>query len=119
MKLSDYFLHPLRLPQNAEGPFYTIGGRDRDGVWCGNCLECGLPEDAAPGLLAPLNGWNPGTHFVRQPKNEAEIEQACRAIEVCCVDALRYGGRDPKIIQRLGGNCCDFAESGGSFGSET
>lgn len=108
MRSSDYFRHPLRLPQNAEGPFYTLGARDRDGVWCGECLLCGTPEDAAPGLLAPLDGWNPGTHFVRQPQNEPEIEQACRAIEVCCVDALRYGGRDPKIIQRLSGKCCDY-----------
>ncbi len=41
---------------------------------------------------------------------EEEIESACCAIEVCCVDALRYGGTDKNIIERLGNDPahCDY-----------
>jgi hypothetical protein len=62
----------------------------------------GAPEDQAPDLLAPLEGDNFDTYFIKQPTTPDEIERACRAIECCCVDALRYGGTDPAIIRRLG-----------------
>ena len=39
---------------------------------------------------------------MRQPQSPDEVERACRAVEVCCVSALRYGGNDPAIIRRLG-----------------
>ncbi|WP_162042722.1 hypothetical protein [Undibacterium sp. YM2] len=53
---------------------------------------------------------NLDTYFLQQPQSAEEIEQACSAIEVCCVDALRYGGKDPKILMRLKmTNCCDHA----------
>lgn len=88
-----------RFAKNVPGPFYTTG----------DCLACGIPEAMAPALLAALNDDNSDTYFLRQPATPEEVEQACRAIEVCCTDALRYGGRDPKIIMRLGNNagCCD------------
>ena len=102
-----YFNHPERFPKNAPGPFYTLGDIDSEGSWCGRCLSCNVPEEEAPTLLAPLTETNSDTYFVRQPETDEEVEQACCAIEVCCVDALRYGGRDPKIIARLSktGNC--------------
>jgi uncharacterized protein (TIGR02996 family) len=81
-----------RCPLNVPGPFYT----------CGQCLACAAPEYEAPDLLAPLEGDNNTTYFVRQPRTPEEIERACRAIEVCCVADLRYGGTDPAIIARLG-----------------
>jgi len=88
-----------RLKKNVPGPFYTTG----------ECLSCGAPEDMAPDLLAQLDDENYETYFVKQPTTPEEIERACRAIEVCCVDALRYSGNDPSIIERLGNNpnCCD------------
>jgi hypothetical protein len=88
-----------RFAKNVPGPFYTTG----------DCLACGIPEVMAPALLAALDEDNSDTYFLRQPATPEEVEQACRAIEVCCTDALRYGGRDPKIIMRLGNNanCCD------------
>lgn len=81
-----------RFEKNAPGPFYTTG----------ECLACGAPEIEAPGLLAPLEGENYDTWFVRQPSTPEEVEQACRAMEVCCTSALRYGGHDRAIILRLG-----------------
>jgi uncharacterized protein (TIGR02996 family) len=42
------------------------------------------------------------TCFVRQPQTAREIERACRAVEVCCVADVRYGGTDPRALSRLG-----------------
>src|SRR4051794_16449455 len=102
----DYFHHPLRFPGNAEGPFYTTGYQCRATnapwsrlEWCGDCLACEAPEHEAPELLAPLNDRNYDTYFVRQPGCADEIEHACRALEVCCVAALRYGGKNRAIIE--------------------
>jgi len=104
---NDHFQHRDRFPKNAPGAFYTLGHLNHEGTWCGRCLSCNCPEEEAPTLLAPLTETNSDTYFVRQPETEAEIEQACCAIEVCCVDALRYGGQDPRILARLKrtGNC--------------
>ena len=103
---TGYFHHPRRFPKNADGPFYTTGYRETEGpeaerVWRGNCLQCEAPEAEAPELLAPLNDENLDTYFIRQPATQEEISKACRALRVCCVSALRYGGRDPAIIVEL------------------
>ena len=95
-----------RCPLNVAGPFYTSG----------DCLACHLPEDVAPDLLAPLTNENHVTHFVKQPQTPDEIERACKAIEVCCVADLRYGGTDISIIERLKGNNCDHAIRKGLLG---
>ena len=94
-----------RFWKNAPGPFYTNG----------TCLACEAPETEAPDLLAPLTGDNSDTYFVRQPETPEEVERACRALEVCCVVALRYGGTDPEIIRRLGNDpeYCDHLLPGG------
>ena len=94
-----------RFPKNAPGPWYTTGG----------CTACGAPEDEAPDLLAPLSDDNYDTYFVKQPRTPAEVERACRAAEVCCTSALRYGGTDPAIIRRLGNDpeFCDHLLPGG------
>jgi hypothetical protein len=92
--------HPHRLEKNAPGDWYTTG----------ECLWCGAPELEAPELLHPLTDDDLETYFVRQPATPAEIERACRAASVCCVTSIRYGGRDPELISRLGntGEYCDF-----------
>jgi hypothetical protein len=82
----------VRFEKNVAGDFYTTG----------ECLACDAPENEARDLLAPLEDDNFDTYFIKQPKTAEEIERACRAIEVCCVEALRYGGTNPKIIHRLG-----------------
>ena len=81
-----------RFEKNVPGDFYTTG----------DCLACYAPEEEAPDLLAELTSEQADTYFVKQPEMPEEIERACRAIEVCCTAALRYGGKDPKIIKRLG-----------------
>lgn len=103
------FLHPRRFPKNAAGPFYTTGSESKEG-WGDDCLECQAPEVEAPDLLAPHSEDNFDTYFVRQPQTKEEIKRACNAIGVCCVAALRYGGRDPEIIRALGNNPehCDY-----------
>lgn len=94
-----------RFDKNAPGDFYTTG----------DCAACGAPEDAAPNLLAPLDDDNYYTYFVRQPQTSDEVERACRAVEVCCLSALRYGGTDPAVIRRLGNRAefCDRVLPGG------
>ena len=94
------FAHPRRHPLNVPGPFYT----------CGGCLACEAPEVEAPELLAPLRDGNYITHFVRQPRTTPELDAARRAILVCCVNDLRYGGTDPRVIAMLGNHpdTCDY-----------
>jgi hypothetical protein len=89
-----------RFEKNVAGKFYTTG----------NCMACDAPENEARDLLAPLTNKNGHTYFVKQPKTPEEIERACKAILVCCVADLRYGGKDPEIIRRLGNSreYCDF-----------
>ncbi len=94
-----------RLALNAPGSFYTTG----------DCMACGAPEAEAPELLAPLEADNFQTYFLRQPQTPEEVEHACSAIQVCCVEALRYGGTDASIIRRLGNRrqYCDHLLPGG------
>jgi len=101
--MTQYTRHRFR--KNVPGPFYTTG----------DCLACDAPEHEAPDLLAPLIGCNYDTFFVRQPSTPDEVERACRALDVCCVAALRYGGSDPNIIRRLGNEpvYCDRLLPGG------
>ena len=101
--MNEYTSHRFR--KNVRGPFYTTG----------DCLACDAPEQEARDLLAPLIGCNLDTYFVRQPSTPDEVERACRALEVCCVAALRYGGADPNIIRRLGNDpeYCDRLLPGG------
>ena len=96
---------PRRFEKNAPGDFYTTGA----------CMWCGAPEQEAPDLLASLDGVNTDTYFVRQPATPEEVECACRAAEVCCAGAIRYGGADPAIIRRLGNDpeYCDRVLPGG------
>jgi hypothetical protein len=106
----DYYIHPRRFPKNVDGPFYTLGDQLKDGSWCGDCISCGTPEIEAPTLLAPLTEENGDTYFTRQPETEEEIDMACNAIKSCCVNALRYGGNDPKILAKLKNKDCDNTE---------
>jgi hypothetical protein len=84
-------------PLNAPGPFYSVDE---------GCIICGAPHAAAPELMA----WYEGpagnecrTHcfFRRQPETRQELESAITAMEVSCVDNLRYGGDDPIILETL------------------
>lgn len=98
----------FRFPKNADGDFYTTGYKDCEGNWAGECLQCDLPESEAPLLMAPLTEDNNDTYFLKQPANTIELEQAIGATEVCCVDAVRYGGKDKEILRRLDSAISDY-----------
>ena len=93
---------PQRVPENAPGDFY---------VEANACTLCCLPHVEAPELLNDPGADFRECHFRRQPQNEAEVERACQAVAVSCVNGLRYGGNDPKVLARLrelgAGHQCD------------
>lgn len=103
------YIHPNRTSKNSPGDFYTTGYW-QEGEESGDCLDCALPEEYAQDLMADIYKDDTYTHFIRQPTSKEEVEKACVACEVCCVSALRYGGKDISIIQRLGNNpeYCDY-----------
>lgn len=107
-------VHPRRLFCNVAGDFYATGENPKPGEprsrWMGDCLTCHGPESQAQELLAEINNENRTTYFVRQPETELETEQVCRAVQYCCVDALRYAGQNATIISRLENNpaYCDY-----------
>jgi hypothetical protein len=80
-----------RHSQNAPGPFYVIHGL---------CIYCTAPEAEAPDLIAHEE---PEYHcyFRKQPSTPEEMERAIRAVAVSCCGAVRYGGNDPDILQRI------------------
>ena len=84
-----------RTPLNSEGDFYV----ERD-----TCLICMAPEHEAPELM----GYDEetGCYFKRQPQTSEEIEHATEAVWVSCVQALRYAGDDPMILERLRAKGC-------------
>lgn len=98
-----------RFSKNVPGDFYTIAEKSKDGEWHGACLECGLPEEEAPDLLSPLSNGDEfhDTYFIKQPSTYKEIEQAIAAMDICCVNAIRYGGSDPEILKLANPDACD------------
>ncbi|MBN8711934.1 MAG: hypothetical protein BGO12_19315 [Verrucomicrobia bacterium 61-8] len=92
MSTAGYCQHPNRDPRGVPGPFYSRG----------QCLACAAPQGCAPALVSELAWDDLDTFFIRQPGTAEEVEQACAAIQICCVSDLRYGGQDPAIIARLG-----------------
>jgi hypothetical protein len=89
-----------RTPLNADGDFY---------VEAGTCLWCMAPDKEAPELM----GFEKpeGCFFRRQPKAGEDIDHAINAVRASCVEALRYAGNDPTILERLRdcgcGHLCD------------
>jgi hypothetical protein len=86
---------PKRFVKNAIGPFYV-----EDGM----CIACAAPESVAPDLMnhvGPNETDSNHCYFEKQPESPEEMDQALSAMRVCCCGALRYGGNDPKLIQRL------------------
>ena len=81
-------------PLNAPGPFYTQSV----------CLACCLPAGEAPDLMGFEDDLrNPmfGCFFKKQPETPEELGRAFAAMQVNCIDTLRYGGSDTTILRRL------------------
>lgn len=84
-----------RTPLNAEGDFYV----EKD-----TCITCAAPEHEAPELMS--HDEETGCYFKRQPETPEELEHAIEAVWVSCVEALRYAGNDPAILERLRAKGC-------------
>ncbi len=67
-------------------------------VDCETCLSCDAPRSEAPDLMD--HGEN-GCFFTRQPSTPEEVERACTAVCVSCVEGVRYRGSDRTILRRL------------------
>ena len=79
-----------RYPLN-KGDFYISNG---------DCIACGAPQVEAPDLID--HGKEDGhCYFKKQPQTETELDQAINAMMVSCINALRYGGTEEKILKRL------------------
>jgi Na+-translocating ferredoxin:NAD+ oxidoreductase RNF subunit RnfB len=98
----DKLVEPLyeRETDNAPGAFYVI--KDQ-------CIICGTPPLAAPKNVTwskqTLSGGrkNCPSHcrVERQPETPEEIDQLIKAACVSCVQAIRYCGTDPIILQKF------------------
>ena len=87
--------------KNTVGDFYVMDG-------C--CTCCGAPHAEAPSLIQMSaddidfdvnNSDTWSCYFKKQPSGEAEVKLAIDACEVSCMQAVRYGGSDPTIIQEF------------------
>ena len=76
-------------------------------------MSCEAPYREAPDLMGRpgSSAANYGCFFRKQPVTPEEIDRACDAIAVSCVEAVRYAGNDPDILRKLysRGSCssCD------------
>ena len=103
------YIHPRRHPKNVEGPFYSLAEQmSENGEIHSECLDCDIPQAEARELIKSLDGEDGDTYFIRQPITPEEISSAISATDVCCVNALRYGGSDPMIISRMDPALCDY-----------
>jgi 4Fe-4S single cluster domain of Ferredoxin I len=84
-----------RTPLNAEGDFYV----EKE-----TCITCMNPHAEAPELLGLDE--QTGCYFRRQPETAEEYERAAEAVRVSCVEALRYSGDDPTILELLRSKGC-------------
>lgn len=79
-----------RHPLNSNGDFF---------VEYDMCLACDAPYSEAPELMAYDE--NMHCYFKRQPETAEELEHAINAVWVSCIEAVRYEGNDPKILQKI------------------
>lgn len=78
--------HPL----NARGDFYVEHQM---------CISCEAPEHEAPELMS--HDESNHCYFRRQPETSEELSHAIWAVALGCCGAVRYGGRDPIVIEKL------------------
>ena len=78
-----------RYKKNCDGDFFVEDGE---------CILCCLPETEAPSLMKSDEN---SCYFTRQPKTKEEVDQAISAIAVSCCSAVKYGGTDKDVIQKI------------------
>jgi len=83
---------PERYSKNADGDFY---------VAYDSCITCGAPQAEAPDLIDHSKEGYGHCFFKKQPETPEEIDKAIIALDVSCVGALRYGGKNESILNRL------------------
>ena len=81
---------------SIEGPFYVSD-------WC---LICALPVETAPANIQWHFTKNCGDcpsscHIAKQPETDEELAAVLEAMCHSCVEAIRYRGTDPKVLQTL------------------
>jgi len=79
-----------RHPLNVVGDFYVENEM---------CICCDAPRDSAPDLIdydAEMH-----CYFKRQPETSDELDAAVDAVCVSCVEAVRYDGDDPIILEKI------------------
>lgn len=83
-----------RYPLNVPGDFYVLEGM---------CICCTAPEAEAPDLMShdPAAHCRYHCYFKKQPSTPEELERAIWAVAVGCCGAVRYGGSDETILERL------------------
>lgn len=83
-----------RYPLNAPGDFYVVEGQ---------CISCRAPEAEAPDLMShdPEADCEGHCYFKKRPSTSEELDRAIWAVAVGCCGAVRYGGRDEMILERL------------------
>jgi len=85
---------------SAAGPFYAI--KDY-------CITCSLPVETAPENVeyherpcaSAVDGFINHCLVVRQPETPEELDRMIEVVAGSCVEAYRYCGTDPDILQRL------------------
>jgi hypothetical protein len=87
-----------REPDNSPGPFYVV--KDQ-------CIHCALPPETAPDSITWDAQFQHGgcvgrpnhCRVERQPQTTEELELVIDAACGSCVEAIRYCGTDPQIIE--------------------
>jgi hypothetical protein len=109
---ADGLVEPLyeREPDSVPGPFYVV--KDI-------CLLCELPPEIAPENIqwdekfqrGGCSGCPNHCRVARQPETPEEAERLIEAALGSCVEAIRYCGTDPVILDRFrkqgGERLCD------------
>jgi hypothetical protein len=93
--------NPKPYPKNVEGDFYVEDG-------C--CTGCMVYEHYAPNLVS-FDESDRHCFIAKQPTDENELYQAVKIIWASETACVRYGGKNPRILKRLGeaglADCCD------------
>jgi hypothetical protein len=86
-----------RSPEAVAGPFYVVSDQ---------CIICDLPPETAPSSIRFHFTANCGDcphycYVYKQPETREELDRIIEAARRSCVEAIRYCGTDPYVLQRL------------------